>query len=144
MIGKTVGKIVEKPSARSTGRRLVSRLALSAFGLALAGAAMAATTLPLEPGLYLPADVRCGNEQAETEVFRIDARGISTNRMACTVQPAAGRANTFEATCREGEDVGETATPGDGPTVKRVIRVLSRRTLTLDGENFRFCQVLDD
>lgn len=110
--------------------------------LALAGTAAAQTTLPLEPGLYLPANVRCGNASPETEVFNIDARGISTNLMTCTVAPQAGRPNSFEATCREGDEADIATT--NAPTIKRVIRVLSPRTMTLDGENYRFCQALDD
>lgn len=107
----------------------------------LAAPALAAeAALPLEPGLYLPATVRCGHQDAATEVFNIDTRGISTNRMACTVRAVAGRAGSYEATCREGEDAAAT----DQPAITRAIRVLSPRSLTLDGENYRFCQALDD
>ncbi|CEJ11876.1 hypothetical protein BN1110_02171 [bacterium YEK0313] len=110
--------------------------------LVLTGGAAGATTLPLEPGLYLPANVRCGNASAETEVFNIDSRGVSTSRMTCTVAPQAGRPNSFEATCREGDEADIATT--NAPVIKRVIRVLSPRTMTLDGENYRFCQALDD
>ena len=119
-----------------------ARLVPFAEVLAFAGGAGVAATLPLEPGLYLPSSVRCGNASAETEVFNIDARGISTNRMTCTVEPQAGRPNSFEATCREGDEADIATT--SAPAVKRIIRVLSPRTMTLDGENYRFCQALDD
>ncbi len=112
-----------------------------ALGLALTSPALAAdAALPLEPGLYLPANIRCGDQDAATEVFNIDTRGVSTNRMACSLRAVTGRPGAYEATCREGED----AAAADQPAMTRTIRVLSPRSLSVDGENYRFCQALDD
>ena len=107
-----------------------------ALGAAAAQATQSKRLLPMDYGIYALEQADCSTVPSAA-LLRYDQDGLAGSKQRCRTEPVPGKPDTYRLMCWDVRSYDPSEPPEE--TVELTVKPITRRSMTVNGERYKYC-----